>query len=346
VNALSIIHGVAMLGLAIAPLLAARPAAAGGVVGSGTPSTCTEAALDAALADGGLVTFNCGPRPFTLTVTTTKAVLVDTRLDGSGRVTLSGGNRRPIFIVTVAAHLALSNLTLRNGRHSFGGAIYNEGTVTVDACTFARNYAPNAEADGGAINNNGGVLTVSNSTFARNHTDGVSGAIQNTGTLTVSNSTFARNYASVGGAIGSSGPVTITNCTFAGNRTVFAGTGDAIYSAGDTVLQNSIIASTGRGLNCVGPVTDGGHNLRWPPRDSSCVGALGNPRLGRLANNGSPVQTMKLRPGSAAINAGDSATCAADPVNNRDQRGFVRPGAGATNCSIGAYEFNASAPAP
>src|SRR5262249_52152799 len=31
-------------------------------------------------------------------------------------------------------------------------------------------------------------------------------------------------------------------------------------------------------------------------------------------------------------------------VNNLDQRGFVRPGAGATNCSIGAYEFDAAPP--
>ncbi len=34
--------------------------------------------------------------------------------------------------------------------------------------------------------------------------------------------------------------------------------------------------------------------------------------------------------------------CAAPPVNNLDQRGFVRPGVGATNCSIGAYEFNSA----
>jgi len=36
-------------------LFAARPAAAAGVVGNCTPQSCTEAALDAALAGGGLV---------------------------------------------------------------------------------------------------------------------------------------------------------------------------------------------------------------------------------------------------------------------------------------------------
>src|SRR5439155_20185257 len=61
-----------------------------------------------------------------------------------------------------------------------------------------------------------------------------------------------------------------------------------------------------------------------------------------LASNGGPTQTIALEAGSPAINAGDETVCAAPPVNNLDQRGFVRPGMGATRCSIGAYEFNAT----
>ena len=45
-----------------------RRALASGVVGTGDPSTCTEGALDSALAGGGTVTFNCGASPFTLAV--------------------------------------------------------------------------------------------------------------------------------------------------------------------------------------------------------------------------------------------------------------------------------------
>jgi len=48
---------------------------------------------------------------------------------------------------------------------------------------------------------------------------------------------------------------------------------------------------------------------------------------------------MALQKGSAAIDGGDDAICGAPPVNNLDQRGFVRPGTGSIHCSIGAYEF-------
>ena len=49
--------------LLVVALLRAQPVVAAGVVGTGRPGSCTEAALDAALAGGGMVTFDCGPRP-------------------------------------------------------------------------------------------------------------------------------------------------------------------------------------------------------------------------------------------------------------------------------------------
>ena len=55
-------------------LLHAAPVVAAGVVGTGTPGICTEAALDAALAGGGLVTFDCGTDPVTVTVTSEKTI--------------------------------------------------------------------------------------------------------------------------------------------------------------------------------------------------------------------------------------------------------------------------------
>jgi hypothetical protein len=58
--------------------------------------------------------------------------------------------------------------------------------------------------------------------------------------------------------------------------------------------------------------------------------------LGPLRDNGGSTRTVALLPGSAAIDAGDDATCAAPTVNNRDQRGFFRTAG--PHCDIGAYE--------
>jgi hypothetical protein len=295
------------------------------------------------LVGGGTITFNCGPKPFTITVTTPKIIVFDTDLDGGGLLTISGGRKTLIFLV-IGATVNLSKATFKWGWFSFGGAIHNDtgGKLNIDQCTFTHNRAP-GPGDGGAIDNYG-TLTVTNSTFAYNRTDGVSGAIENNGTMTVSNSTFYRNRALVGGAIASAGPLTITNCTFARNRTFFYGSGAALYAAGDTIVSNTIFANSWRGTNCIGSVGNGGNNLRWPREDTSCIGTFGNPRLGPLAHNGGLVRTNRLQLGSAAIGRGNSTACAATPVNNMDQRGFARPGTGATACSIGAYEYNGVPP--
>ena len=69
----------------------------------------------------------------------------------------------------------------------------------------------------------------------------------------------------------------------------------------------------------------------------------GDPLLGTLANNGGPTFTMALLTGSPAIAVGDATISNAAPINALDQRGFNRS---STAPSIGAYEFNGTAPAP
>ena len=71
------------------------------VVGDGTPASCTSQALVDAVAAGGVITFDCGPAPVTITLTETATVFNDTGpeivIDGGGRVTLSGGGQRRIL---------------------------------------------------------------------------------------------------------------------------------------------------------------------------------------------------------------------------------------------------------
>jgi len=156
----------------------------------------------------------------------------------------------------------------------------------------------------------------------------------------VTNSTFSGNSADTyGGGIANSGTVKVTNSTFSGNS---AGNGGGIANLLYSVaVTNTILANSTSGGNCAG-VTDGGHNL---DSDGTCgVGPATDPLLAPgLAHNGGPTQTIALLAGSPAIDTGDPEVCGNPPVNGVDQRGYARPGTGHTQCSIGAYEADATA---
>jgi hypothetical protein len=123
---------LALLGLALALGMAA-PVQAGGVVGNGTPASCTDAAYAAAMVGGGLVTFNCGSAPKTIAVNTQVINAgVTTTVDGGGLVTLDGENLRQLFLVQSGGTLNLRNINLSRGQFGSGGAIYNLGGGTVD----------------------------------------------------------------------------------------------------------------------------------------------------------------------------------------------------------------------
>ena len=67
------------------------------MVGTGTPASCTADAFVRAVAQGGVIAFDCGPDPVTITLDRPAKVVNDTGpeivIDGGGLVTLSGGGR-------------------------------------------------------------------------------------------------------------------------------------------------------------------------------------------------------------------------------------------------------------
>ncbi len=123
-------------------LIQFQPAHAAGVVGDGTPASCTEAALQAAVAGGGLVTFNCGQSaaaPVTILLTQRLALTDGVVIDGGDReaIVLSGGdpgtgarNGIGIFAVDAGVTAELRNLKLLAAGDS---AILNHGALTLDA---------------------------------------------------------------------------------------------------------------------------------------------------------------------------------------------------------------------
>jgi hypothetical protein len=304
----------------------------------------------------------------TIIVTAIQAISADTTIDGGNQITISGGNNVGVFEVTADANFTVQNLTIANGNSApYGSGIQNGGTVTVTNSTFSGNSGSNSidsygtltvtnstfsDNSGGGIGTIFGTTTVTNSTFSGN-----SSGIYDGGTVTVTNSTFSGNS---GSGIGNySGTLTVTNSTFSDNS------GGGIYNNewGTVTVTNSILANNAPGGNCSGSITgiynniDDGMTCGFTGMNFSNTDPLLDPA--GLANNGGPTQTIALCTGagtpsagctgaSPAINAGDESVCSTTtgtaPVDNLDQRGFVRPGAGATNCSIGAYESNSGIP--
>ncbi|NJO00029.1 MAG: hypothetical protein HC875_40920 [Anaerolineales bacterium] len=289
-----------LIGLMVA-LLRPNLAYAGGVVGNGTPDSCTEAALNAALAGGGLVTFNCGGAA-TIAFTYYKTIEADTTIDGGGVITLSGVKNDPtrsssMFQVFDSKSLTLQNITLTKGRSvgmaagaienfgtttisnstlrdnvstSNGGAIVNYGTLNLNNTTVSKNRAAVA---GGGVYNDGGVVNITNSQFLENVAAGSDGgAINvNSGRVDIQNSTFSQNFGITGGAIYIKGEATAYITTSALNNNM-ADQGGGIYNEGHLVFSQSTlnlnnarlgggIATAGQSSGVLSEVTLSGNNV-------------------------------------------------------------------------------------
>jgi hypothetical protein len=225
------------------------------VVGTGTPASCTDAAFRAAVAAGGVVTFDCGPDPVTITVASEIPIADDTTIDGGGTITLSGGGASRILHLTSAWNLATPLLTVQNltfvdgftsdvmnttSTAKGGAAIFEDGgSLTVIDCSFAHNQcaATGEDVSGGAINGQGvGTLTIVGSVFSDNSGSNGGGVGTQDETVVVVNSTFANNSATGtegnpgnggdgGGLTYDGANVALTLCgdTFTGNHANAAG---------------------------------------------------------------------------------------------------------------------------
>jgi len=195
-----------------APIQPADISSPTSVVGTGTAASCTEAALVAALAKGGVVTFDCGAAPVTVTVSAQQDVKLDTVIDGGGTVTLSGGGKTRILHVASAWNVTTPKLTVQHLAFTGG---YTTDVVDTKATT----------AGGAAIFREGGSLDVIDCQFTGNQCattgqDVSGGAVtsQGQGNTVIVGSTFTDNTGSNGGAVGNLGNgLTVVDCTFTGN---------------------------------------------------------------------------------------------------------------------------------
>jgi hypothetical protein len=231
------------------------------VIGSGTPESCTDEAFIDAVAEGGVIVFDCGDEPATITLERPAKVFNDADpdvvIDGGGKVTLSGGGRTRILYMNTCdknqkwttshcqdqdhPRLTIQNLTFSDGdsrnepEYMGGGAVWvRGGRFKIVNCRFFNNVCRGVGPDLG-----GGAVRV----FSQYQDQPVY----------VVNSTFGgggeyANVGSNGGALSSIGVSwTIINCWFSHNRAIGAGgnpakegtpgggSGGAIYNDGNTM---------------------------------------------------------------------------------------------------------------
>ncbi len=225
-----------------------------------------------------------------------------------------------------------------------GGAIHNAatGVLSLSNCTIAANTSAGANAR---------VLT---DTFVIPGGVAQGGGIANFGNLTMLHCTVANNTA-VGGASASGGSFGELNGGASSGGGLYCASG-SVVTINDAILAPNrtdggapsgapAVAGVAAGPDVNGEVASQGHNLLG--RSDGCTGFTADdqqggttddtaldPKLGPLADNGGPTETLSLLPGSPAIDHAD--------LNgpSQDQRYFVRNGPP----DIGAFEYQATQP--
>jgi hypothetical protein len=108
----------------------------------------------------------------------------------------------------------------------------------------------------------------------------------------------------------------------------------ATFAVGDSVVGANTVGSSGTGSQCGGDfVGDAAFVIQSGAGSGTCsfvpgIVAAGDLRLGELAANGGPTETVGLRSAGPALGLSDDCP-------NRDQRGRPRPD---RNCDSGAFE--------
>ncbi|HNT00106.1 MAG TPA: hypothetical protein PKL73_24310 [Polyangiaceae bacterium] len=218
------------------------------VVGDGTAASCTSAAVVSAIAQGGIITFDCGPAPIVITLEQTAKIFNDTGpnivIDGGGLVTLDGGGqRRILYMNTCDEAQKWTTPHCQNQDHP---------RLTVQNINFSNGNSKNETQydGGGAIWVRGGRFKLVNTRFLNN--------------------TCADTGPDLGGAAVrvlsqfENKPVYVVNSTFGGdaNRGGICSNGGAISSIGVSwTIINSLFSynrAIGHGANPAQPGTPGG----------------------------------------------------------------------------------------
>lgn len=265
------------------------------------------------VCDGAVITFDAAgvfASPQTITLTTGEIVL-DKNLTitaGASQIAVSGNGASRVFHLNSSKTAAIVGLSLISGSSAGGGAVLNDGALTLVNATLSGNVST---GDGGALSSTATAtsLTLVNTTISGNTAAGNGGGLAVLGgTASSINNTVTNNIAdsnndgsgSGGGLSVAAGTVTLANTIVAGNFNE-DGASDSSDDIGGTVDAASSFNLIGTGG--AGGLTDGANGNH--------VG-VANAGLGALLANGGARQTHALTSTSLAVDAGSNANLPLD----------------------------------
>jgi hypothetical protein len=257
------------------------------VIGDGTPASCTSAAVVQAVAAGGIITFSCGAKPVTITMTDTAKVVNThslTVLDGGGKVTLSGGDAvRILYMNTCDPNQVYTTSDCWQQQYP---QLVVQNLAFQDADSSVQQSSTSSYG-GGAIFDEGGQLKVVNSGFFDNACyptgpDLGGAAIRALGMyqgtpVYITDDTFRGGHCSNGGALSSiDASWYVVDSMFGANQAIGyganpapagsagGGSGGAIYTDGDNynvTIDDSVISdgSAREGGGAIFFVVDAGY---------------------------------------------------------------------------------------
>jgi hypothetical protein len=201
--------------------------------------------------------------PNTIALTSGLNLAKDLTIQGPSTVQLiiTANYASQIFAVAANTTVTVISVTITNGNtNGSGGAIFNQGSLTLNGCTVS---ASRASSFGGGIYNTG-VLMLNGCTVSGSAAYSGGGIYNAGGTVTINNSTMSGNQARFGGALyNAGGQVTISGSTVSGNTAYHAdypwsgGDGGGIYNnaCGTLIVKNasSIIGNISAWSEGLGP---------------------------------------------------------------------------------------------
>ena len=241
--------------------------------------------------DGGTITFDASLSGKTVDLTGGEIVIDKTLTINasslSDGVAISGNDVSRVFRISVTGNLTLEDLTICNGRvvaglNGGGVMVASSGVLAMESCTIFDCRA----SSGGAIYADG-TVSLNRSTLANNHAYGGGGAIsvQSLGSATLNQCTISDNTArtSSGGIAFSSGTFSIENSIVAGNMAP----SDPNISGAPTSAAGTNLTSGDPNL---APLSDyGGPTYTMPPLvDSPAIDVAGMTDPGGTDQRGFP----------------------------------------------------------